>query len=184
MKRSVAIRSRARILTCLTGSAMLALALSGCGAAATFTSAVPPPDATAEAWYRSDAPAVRSAIVRAMRDAMITVDPASGDAGTVVGTRQQVPYVGEGGVEPAAGPLPAYRLRVTTARRATDTHVLATVSAVCRTCDGKTPYEWEYPGDLLKDVLEGAREILGEKRVRVSYPPRHRPVRWRPPRRP
>jgi hypothetical protein len=102
----------------------------------------------------------------------------------VVGTKQQVPYVGDGAGAPAEGPLPVYRLRATIARRGSDTHVRATIAAVCQTCDGKTPYEWEYPGDLLRKVLEGARRDLNEKRVRVSYPPRYKPVRWRPPRRP
>ena len=170
------------LVAALAVCAFLPVALGGCGGPGTFISATPPPDVSADAWYKSSVPAVRAAIRQAMLNARITVDPAGDDAGAVVGTKQQVPYVGKGAGEPAPGPLPVYRFSVTITRQG-DTHVRTSVDVVCPTCGGKVPYEWEYPDDLLRDIFDGARRILSEKRTRVNYPPRYRPVRWRPPRR-
>jgi hypothetical protein len=161
----------------------LLLALSGCGAAATFISTTPPPDKTAEAWYGSPVWEVEAAIKQAMRGARIAVDPAAGGPGVVVGTKQQVPYVGRGAGEPAPGPLPVYRVRTVITRPGDVTHVGASIEVVCPSCGSTTPYEWEYPGDLFRDIFEGARRVLSDRGARVSYPPRHEPVRWRPPKR-
>ncbi|MFH1690833.1 MAG: hypothetical protein ABIE42_11475 [Candidatus Eisenbacteria bacterium] len=160
----------------------LLLALSGCGAPATFVSTTPPPDMTAEAWYGSSVPEVRAAISKAMRGARIAISPDAGGAGTIVGTKQQVPYVGRGAGEPAPGRLPVYRVRTTITRPGDVTHVRASIEVVCPSCGSKTPYEWEYPGNLFRDIFEGTRRILSDRKARVSYPPRHEPVRWRPPR--
>ena len=173
-------RTRAAAAT-LAGAASLLVSLSGCGAPATFTSAVPPPDVTAEAWYESPAPAVSDALAEAMVQAAITIDASASGPGELVGSKQQVPYVGRGAVEPAPGPLPVYRVRMNVDGTG-GTHVRANIEVVCPTCSDDVPYVWEYPGHLLRNVFEGAQRLLGEKRVRASYPPRHKPVRWRCPR--
>ena len=168
------------LISALTASALLSVALVGCGGSATFVSVHPPPGVSADASYRSSVPEVRAAVASAMLDARITVDPAAGDDATVVGMKQQVPYVGKGTGEPVPGPLPVYRVTVTMTRQG-DTHVRASVDVLCPTCNDKVPYEWEYPCDLLRDIFDGAPVILNERRGRVSYPPRHKPVRWKPP---
>lgn len=161
----------------------LILTLGGCGAPATFISTTPPPDMTAEAWYGSSVPDVVVAIGRAMRDARIAIDPLGGDAGTIVGTKQQVPYVGPGAGEPAPGPLPLYRVSVSVIRQGDLTHARAAIDVVCPACGSEAPYEWEYPGDLFRDIFEAARRTLSDGGTHASYPPRYRPVRWRPPKR-
>jgi hypothetical protein len=112
----------------------------------------------------------------------LTLFPGEGDPDALIASRQQVPYVGRGAGPPAPGPLPVYRVTATITRQ-DDTHVRVSLDVVCPACNGKVPYEWQYPGDLLREVLDGARRILSEKDARVSYPPRHRPARWRPPKR-
>ncbi len=162
--------------------ALLALlAAGGCGGTATFVSAEPPPDSVADAWFGRPVTEVRAAVLQAMLDGGLVIDQSASDAATVVGTRQQVPYVGEGAGELAGGPLPLYRVKVVLSRDGR-THVRATVHAVCQACDGATPYEWEYPGDLVRDILERAHRRLGDSAARFEYPPRFRPTRWRPPR--
>jgi len=167
------------LVLALAACAFLPVALGGCGGTATFVSATPPPQVSADAWYVSSDPVVRDAIWQAMLAGRIVVDPARCDSATVVGTKQQVPYVGEGADEPAPGPLPVYRVTAIITNQG-DTHVQASVDVLCPNCGGKVPYEWEYPVDVLRDIVNGAREFLGEKRVHASYPPRHEPVRWRP----
>jgi len=171
------------IAPALAAGAFILVALTGCGGPASFTSTEQPPDSTSEAWYKSPAPAVRAALAGAMVEAGITIDRTVSDTGMVVGTKQQLPYTGRRGPpEPSPGPLPLYRVSATVSKRG-DTHVRALFQAVCTSCGGKTPFVWEYPGDVLRDVFEGAGRLLSEKSQRVTYPPRHEPVRWRPPRR-
>jgi hypothetical protein len=134
----------------------------------------------AEAWFDSPVQAVRDAMAVAMARAGIAIE---GDDAELVGVKQQVPHVGRGAGEPAPGPLPVYRIRVTFARDG-GTRVRARLEPVCPACNGKTPYVWQYPGDLLRDVFEETRQALGEREARFSYPARHKPVRWRPPKRP
>ena len=170
------------IAAALVAGALILAALTGCGGAASFTSTERPPDSTSEAWYESPAPAVRAALAEAMVGAGITIDETAGDAGMVVGTKRQLPYTGRRAPDSPPGPLPLYRVSATVSNRG-DTHVRAQFQAVCTSCGGKTPFVWEYPGDVLRDVFEGAGRLLSEKSQRVTYPPRHEPVRWRPPRR-
>jgi len=169
------------VVATLAGAASLLVGLGGCGAPATFISAAPPPDVTAEAWYESPPQAVRNAIAEAMAKARIAPDASASEQDVLAGTKQQVPYVGKGAGEPAPGPLPVYRIRMTITE-AGDTHVRADIDVVCPTCTGTVPYVWEYPGHLLRSVIEGAQQILGEKQGRASYPARHEPVKWRCPR--
>ncbi len=171
------------VAAALVGGLCLLATLNGCGGAATFVSTEPPPDVTAEAWYTSSVPQVKAAIGRAMRGARVAVDPDAGGAGTIVGTKQQVPYVGTGAGAPAAGPLPVYRVAVTVRRQGDLTHAGASIEVVCPSCGSETPYEWQYPGDLFRDIFERTRRILSDRGGRTSYPPRHEPVKWRPPRR-
>ncbi len=167
------------LVLALAACAFLPVALSGCGSTATFVSVTPPPQVSADAWYESSVPAVRDAVWQAMLAGRIAVDPDRSDGTSVVGTKQQVPYVGSGAGEPAPGPLPVYRITATITNQG-DTHVRASIDVLCPTCGDNVPYEWEYPVDVLRDIVNGAREFLGEKRVRASYPPRRKPVRWRP----
>ena len=166
----------------LAAGAFITVALGGCGGTATFVSATPPPDVSADAWFSSSVPAVKRAVASAMLRAGLTLFPGEGDVDTLIGSKQQVPYVGKGGGEPAPGRLPVYRVTATFTRQG-DTHVRMSIDVLCPTCNGKFPYEWQDPSDLLRDVFDGARRTLNEKQTRVSYPPRYRPVRWRPPRR-
>jgi hypothetical protein len=154
-------------------------AAAGCGPA-TFVSAEPPPETHAEAWFASSLAKVEGALNRAMFENGLSVD-SSTSTGEVVATKQQLPFVDEESGQPASGPLPLYRLRARITRPG-QTHVKVVLTAECRACDGETPYEWEYPGDVIRAVLDDTRKILREKRARVAYPPRCRPVRWhRPP---
>jgi len=161
-------------------AACVAGALAGCAPSATFVSAEAPPNAAVDVAFANGIPAVSDALRRAMGRSGITVKPGLDDA-RVVGVRQQVPYVGAGATDPAPGELPVYRVTATVTRREV-TRVRAIVEVLCPACDGTTPYEWEYPTDVLRHVIDGAREILRERGGRVAYPPRHRPARWRPPR--
>jgi hypothetical protein len=167
------------LVSALAACAFFPVALGGCGGTATFISATPPPQVSADAWYESSVPAVRDAVWQAMLASRIAVDPARCDGATVVGTKQQVPYVGKGAGEPAPGPLPVYRVTAIITKQG-DTHVRTSVDVLCSTCSDNVPYEWEYPVDVLRDIVNGAREFLGEKRVHASYPPRHKPVKWHP----
>lgn len=167
------------LVSLLAACAVLPMALGGCGGTATFVSAHPPPRVSADAWYESSVPVVRDAVWQAMLAGRIAVDPDRSDGTTVVGTKQQVPYVGKGAGEPAPGPLPVYRITATITDQG-DTHVRTSIDVLCPNCSGKVPYEWEYPVDVLRDIVNGAREFLGERRVHASYPPRHEPVRWSP----
>ena len=167
-------------LRVLVAGAIVLLLVVGCGGPATFVSPDPPPDTAADAWFLSGVPAVRSALRRAMTEHGMMIDSGESSATAVVGVRQQLPYVDEASGRPASGPLPAYRVRAALSRER-ETHVRLTVGADCRSCDGVTPYEWQYPGDVTRAVLERTRSILGERRPRFAYPPRYRPIRWRRP---
>ena len=165
-------------LTLLAFSALALLwAGSGCAGPARFVSPEPPPDTTAEAWFASGPPAVRAALVAAMESQGIAIDAAACSPTTVVGVRHQLPYVDETSGGPARGTLPAYRLRAVLERR-DHTHVRLTVRVHCPACDGVTPYEWEYPGDVIRRVLDRVRRALGERRPRFAYPARYRPAPW------
>jgi hypothetical protein len=162
--------------------AMLSLA-AGCAPSATFVSTEPPPQVEVVADFTSSSTAVTSALRRAMIRSGITLEAAGPERNRVVGVRQQVPYVGGGAVDPAPGRLPFYSVTgVVTVDE--QTRVRLTVDARCQTCDGSTPYEWEYPVDVLRAVLERTREALGEGRLRVEYPRRYKPAKWQPPREP
>jgi len=165
-----------------TAGALVALccaAIAGCAPTATFVSPDPPPGVTVETVFGKSVPAVTAAFEKAMRRTDVTLQQRPPGGGAVVGTRQQVPYVGEGVDVPAPGALPVYRVTaVVTERR--DTRVRASVDVICPACDGVTPYEWEYPTNLLRAVVEKARDILQERGHQVAYPPRHRPAKWRP----
>jgi hypothetical protein len=160
---------------------VLTLSTAGCGPA-TFVSTQPPPDVHAEAWFRSPVAKVESALRQAMSEDGLSLEPEDA-AAVVVGVKQQLPYVDEESGQPASGPLPVYRLRATITR-ADETRVEIVLDPKCVACDGQTPYEWEYPCDVIRSILDRTRRILRENRARVSYPPRYRPARWhRPPRR-
>ena len=161
-------------------AAVVALAaVAGCGGTATFVSAEPPPDTAADAWFLSGVPAVRSALRQAMTEHGMSVDPKTSSPSVVGAFKPQLPHVDEASGAPAAGPLPTYRIRATLSR-ARETHVRLLVKAECPACDGLTPYEWQYPGDVVRSVFERTRSILGERRPRFAYPPRYRPPRWAP----
>lgn len=165
----------------LTVSAALlaALCLSGCAGPSTFVSPTPPPDTEAQAWFKSDVPAVRAALARAMVETDLPLDHDASGPRLVVASRQQVPHV-RGAAAPAPGPLPTYTLRARLSP-ADGTHVEATVTVDCPSCNGTSAYEWEYPGDLVKEVFQATRQILGERSPRFRHPPRFRPTPWRPP---
>ncbi|MBD3366607.1 MAG: hypothetical protein GF405_00365 [Candidatus Eisenbacteria bacterium] len=156
---------------------MAALAAGGCAGGSTFVSTTPPPDTSGDAWFIADAPRVRNAVARSMQEHGFALDAGTGGA-VVAGTKPQL--VAEG--RPADG-RPVYRLRCIITRQG-DTHVRATVAPQCAVCDGTTEFEWEYPADLVRGVLERTRTLLGERRARIDYPPRYRPPhRRRVPRR-
>lgn len=155
------------------------MASAGCGGPATFVSPDAPPDTNADAWFASGVPKVRSALQQAMMETGLV--PGVGPAGVVVGKKPQLPYVDEESGEPASGPLPVYELRATLTRPGeTRVHVVLHVS--CAACNGRTPYEWEYPGDVIRKVLERTKRILRESRTRFEYPVRYRPPPWHRPR--
>ena len=163
----------------VTGAIVLLLVV-GCGGPATFVSPDPPPDTAADAWFLSGVPAVRSALRQAMTEHGMMIDAGESSATVVVGVRQQLPYVDEASGRPASGPLPTYRARAVLSRKR-ETHVRLAVRADCRSCDGVTPYEWQYADDVIRAVFERTRSVLGERRPRFAYPPRYRPIRWRRP---
>lgn len=174
---------RSRFARAVVAATCAALAAGmGCAGPATFVSADPPPDVDAEAWYASAMPAVRSALERAMIDAGMIVDRDASSQTKIVASKQQMPHIGEGTDEPAAGPLPVYRLTAELSRPG-DTHVLATLVVRCAACNGETAYQWEYPGDVVRRVFEETRKILKERSPRYRYPPRFVAPPWRPPRR-
>lgn len=170
------------------GATILAIVLiaaglaAGCGAPATFVSDVPPPDVETEIHFDSTLARVRSAIrVSALRNGL-TIDEPRSTTAVVVASLHQLPYVGEGVLEPASGRLPFY---VLTARLsstgATGTDVAIGVE-VRHVGDRGAPYEWRYPTDVLRSVLDDARKTLRE-RARCRLPDRYRPTaRWEPPR--
>ena len=153
--------------------------LTSCAPSATFVSAEPPHDVEVSASFTSGAPAVTNALRLALGRSGITPDPVDAAENRVIGVRQQVPYVGAGASNPAPGQLPVYTVTavVTPGER---THVRLSVIVQCPACDGSTPYEWEYPVDVVRNVLERTRRMLGERGTTVDYPPRHRPTAWRP----
>ncbi len=156
-----------------------ALALGGCAGGSSFTATSPPPDTSADAWFVASPERVRNAVARAMEEqgfALMT-DP---DTGAILrGTKPQLVADGR-----PVEQMPIYVLRARVTKEG-NTHVRATVSPECPVCDGVTEFEWEYPTDLLRDVLGRTRALLGEGTARLSYPPRYRPpIRRRPPWRP
>ena len=155
----------------------LVVAAAGCGGPARFVSPDPPPNTAADAWFRSGVPAVRAALAAAMERNGIAIDREACTPTVVAGVRHQLPYVDGSSGEPVRGALPAYRLRAVLTR-AERTHVRLTLRPQCASCDGRTLYEWEYPGDVIRTVFEDTRRILGERGHRFSYPPRYRPARW------
>jgi hypothetical protein len=163
------------------GIACAAVALSvGCAGPSTFVSPDPPRGAHVDAWFPEPLERVRFAIGQSMVLAGMTVVP-SEDARTVaVAEKHQLPYIGEDAGAPAPGRLPVYRMRAVLSERGVDTHVRVTVEPHCPACNGTTPYEWEYPVELLRDVLERTRSKLGHRGPRIRYPPRYVPPRRRP----
>lgn len=150
-----------------------AAALAGCGGPATFVSADPPPVTKAEAWFLSTVPNVHSAMRQAMVDNGLEVEPGAEEA-QLVGTKKQLPFVDEDSQAPAEGPLPVYHVTADI-KRTGETYVSLVLMPECSTCGGSTEYEWEYPGDILRDVLNEAQNILLESRARFVYQDRFRP---------
>ena len=169
--REAHLRARARAGAFLAlGAAAL---LAGCGIPATFVSTETPPEACAEAWYKSAPGAVSSALVESMMDADVTVMGA--DAAVVRGLRQQVPFVDDDVAEPASGRLPHYEFVARLHGDDRGTYVHAHVVPTCEACDGETAYEWEYPSDLLRGILRAAARRLGERSPRFEFPERCSP---------
>lgn len=160
-------------------AAPLALLLaSGCAGPSTFVSPQPPPETHADAWFLSDMPSVHAALRGATVAAGMSIVTEECSATVVVAEKHQLPYIDAEVGAPAAGRLPVYRMRAALSRPG-DTHVRVAVRPLCPACDGATPYEWEYPVDLIRTVLEGTRSSLAERRPRLRYPPRYAPPRWR-----
>jgi hypothetical protein len=163
------------------GFAGAALALAaGCAGPSTFVSPEPPARAQVDASFPNDLPAVRLAVTQAMDLAGLAPLPGEGNPTVIVAEKHQLPYIAEDAGAPAAGPLPLYRMRATLSRRGVETHVRIVVQPECPACNGTTPYEWEYPVDLIRRVLERTRSTLGHRGPRIDYPPRFVPRRWRP----
>ena len=161
----------------LAASAVVAVALlAGCGGPATFVSADPPPATTASAWFAAGVPAVRDALARAMASEGLTLDSTGGTT-LLIGSKHAVPYIDDETTTPVAGPLPLYVLEATLARPK-ETHVRLVLLV---RDDGRpnVPFEWEYPSDLIRGVLDRARDHLREPRARYDVPPRYRAPRWR-----
>lgn len=150
---------------------LTALILGGCAGGATFVSTAPPPDTSGDAWFVAGAQRVRNAVARAMQDRGFAIDGETSGPALVVGRRTQRLAETADAVEP-----PVYTLRCVIARQG-NTHVRATIDPTCPACDGATEFVWDYPADLLRDVLERTRTLLGERRARVDLPPRYRPPR-------
>jgi hypothetical protein len=148
---------------------LAAVVAGGCAGGATFTSTDPPPETTADAWFIASQPRVRNAAARAMQEHGFALDPDGGPA-LVVGTKAQRPADGQASSEKS----PTYLLRIVITREG-DTHARATVLPECALCDGSREFEWEYPADVLRGVLERTRDLVGERRARLVLPPRHRP---------
>jgi len=157
----------------MVAMAVAVASLAGCAGPATFVASEPPPETGVDAWFASPPAKVRGALAQSMIEEGFSVEPGASPK-AVVGTKRQVPYVDEESVEPASGPIPFYALRAVIARDG-ETHVRLTVHPECASCDGTSLYEWEYPVDLMRDVVERSRKMLREKRPRVVYPPRYRP---------
>ena len=163
------------------GTVCVALALlAGCAGPATFVSPEPPREAYVDAVFPRTIERVRVAVREAMIGSGLTIVPEETSRTVVVAERTQVPYIGEDAGAPAAGPLPVYRVRAALSARGPDTHVRVAVVPRCPACDGSTPYEWEYPVDLIRSVLDATRSKLGHRGPRIQYPPRFVPRRWRP----
>ncbi len=163
------------------GIACTALALAaGCAGPSTFVSPEPPREAHADAWFPRGMDEVRLAVTQAMALAGMSIVPGENSPTVAVAEKHQLPYIAEDAGAPPAGPLPVYRMRAVLSSRGVDTHVRIVVEPGCPACDGTTPYEWEYPVDLIRSVLEGTRSKLGHRGPRIHYPPRFVPRRWRP----
>lgn len=154
--------------------------VAGCAGPATFVSPEPPHEAHADALFPRTIERVRAAVAETMVESGLTIVPEETSRTVVVAEKTQLPYIGEDAGAPAAGPLPVYRVRAALSRRAADTHVRVAVLPQCAACDGSTPYEWEYPVDLIRSILEQTRSKLGHRGPRIHYPPRFVPRRWRP----
>ena len=153
--------------------------VAGCAGPATFVSPEPPHEAHADALFPRTIERVRVAVGEAMVESGLTIVPEGTSRTLVVAEKTQLPYIGEDAGAPAAGPLPVYHLRAALSRRGADTHVRVVVAPLCPACDGSTPYEWEYPVDLIRGVLEKTRSKLGRRGPRIHYPPRFLAPRWR-----
>ncbi len=112
----------------------------------------------------------------------MTIDAAAGSKTVVVARKQQLPHVDQASGGPVSGPLPVYVLTAALTRNV-NTHVRASVSVDCPSCDGATAYVWEYPADLLRRVLEDTRGTLKERGARLALPPRYAPPKPAPRRR-
>jgi hypothetical protein len=168
-----------RVALGVASAAALALAC-GCAGPSTFVSPDPPAPAQVDASFPNDPAAVHLALSRAMELAGISIVPGESTATVAVAEKHQLPYIAEEAGAPAAGRLPVYRMRALLSRRGVETHVRIVVEPLCPACDGTTPYEWEYPIDLIRSVLERTRSSLGHRGPRIQYPPRFVPRRWRP----
>jgi hypothetical protein len=163
------------------GIACAAVALAaGCAGPSTFVSPDPPQGAQVEASFPRPIERVRSAIVQSMGAARLSIIVTEGGPTVVVAEKHQLPYIAKDAGAPPTGPLPFYRMRAVLSRRGADTHVRVTVEPSCPACDGTTQYEWEYPVELVRDVLERTRSALGVRGPRILYPPRFVPRRRRP----
>jgi hypothetical protein len=163
------------------GFAGVALALAaGCAGPSTFISPNPPAPVEVDAFFPNGLPAVRAAVTQAMDLAGLAPVPGESSPTVAVAEKHQLPYIAEDVGAPVAGPLPAYRMRAMFSRRGAETHVRVVVEPQCPACNGTTPYEWEYPVDLIRRVLERARSTLRPHGPRIDYPPRFVPRRWRP----
>lgn len=158
-----------------------AAALSvGCAGPSTFVSPDPPDGAQVDTWFPRPMERVRSAIAQSMSEARLSITVAEGGPTVVAAEKHQLPYIAEDAGAPPTGPLPVYRMRAILSPRSAGTHVRVTVEPSCPACNGTTPYEWEYPVDLIRDVLERTRSALGHRGPRIDYPPRFVPRRRRP----
>jgi len=162
------------------GIACAAVVLAaGCAGPSTFVSPDPPAGTHAEAWFPKPMERVRQAVAEAMVLAGMSIVPGESTPTAAVAEKPQLPYIGEDAGAPASGPLPVYRMRAVLSRRGVDTHVRVAVEPSCPACDGATQYEWEYPVELIRSVLERARSTLGHRGPRIQYPPRFIPRRRR-----
>jgi hypothetical protein len=162
------------------GTVLAAVVLTaGCAGPATFVSPDPPNDVRVEAWFPKPIERVRGAVADAMVHSRVSIVAGKSTPTLVVGEKPQLPYIGEDAGAPASGPLPVYRVRAALSRRGVDTHVRVSVDPSCPACDGQTLYEWEYPVELVRNILEGTRSKLGGRAPRISYPPRFVPPRRR-----